>query len=424
MALLVLPATKAAHHIRDLRIPGLFHNLGGALRATAGLTADDDSGLLWYGRFDNGQEVWVRDRAAGGLIKKDHGNIDGALGVPSLEFRLGSDIQVDDRGVLAQRLVRLRWGYLCNGHKCHLPFVAAGGSDMEIPAHEVSIFVDPWQSVKRGKSARKKKEENTMEEAVYWSREGSIATVTLNRPAQFNVMNNELSSGLRKALMECWDDDEVRAVILTGNGRAFSGGGDIKFFVGALAQQNIIPSLEKMMPVLHAAIAMIREIPKPVIAALNGVAAGGGFGLALACDFRIASPQVNLVTAFLGIGASPDSSSTFFLPRHVGLAKATEMFLRNKPVPAEEALNLGLLTAVVEPDQVMAEARKLAEELAQGPTAAFGRTKLLLNQSLGNSLHEQLHSEARSITLSMGTPDFAEGITAFVEKRKARFTGK
>ena len=263
-----------------------------------------------------------------------------------------------------------------------------------------------------------------MEEAVYWSREGSIATITLNRPAQFNVMNNELSTGLRTALMECWDDDEVRAVILTGNGRAFSGGGDIKFFVEALAQQNIIPSLEKMMPVLHAAIAMIREIPKPVIAALNGVAAGGGFGLALACDFRIASPQVNLVTAFLGIGASPDSSSTFFLPRHVGLAKATEMFLRNKPVPAEEALNLGLLTAVVEPDQVMAEAKKLAEELAQGPTAAFGRTKLLLNQSLGNSLHEQLHSEARSITLSMGTPDFAEGITAFVEKRKAQFKGK
>ena len=202
-----------------------------------------------------------------------------------------------------------------------------------------------------------------MEEAVYWSREGSIATITLNRPAQFNVMNHELSAGLRTALMECWDDDEVRAVILTGNGKAFSGGGDIKFFVEALAQQRIIPSLEKMMPVLHAAIATVREIPKPVIAALNGVAAGGGFGLALACDFRIASPQVNLVTAFLGIGASPDSSSTFFLPRYVGLAKATEMFLRNKPVPAEEALNLGLLTALVEPNQVMAEAKKLAEEL-------------------------------------------------------------
>ena len=143
MALLVLPATKAAHHIRDLRISGLLHNLGGALRATAGLTADDDSGLLGYGRFDNGQEVRVRDWSTGGLIKKDHGNIDGALGVPSLEFRLGSDIQVNDRGVLAQRLVRLRWGYLCNGHRCNLPFVAAGGSDMEIPAHEVSIFVDP-----------------------------------------------------------------------------------------------------------------------------------------------------------------------------------------------------------------------------------------------------------------------------------------
>ncbi len=263
-----------------------------------------------------------------------------------------------------------------------------------------------------------------MEEAVYWDREGSIATITLNRPAQFNVMNTELSAGLRQALMECWDDDEVRAIILTGNGKAFSAGGDIKFFIEELGQQRIVPSLEKMMPILHAAIAMIREIPKPVIAALNGVAAGGGFGLALACDFRIASPQVNLVTAFLGIGVSPDSSSTFFLPRHVGLAKATELFLRNKPVSAEEALNLGLVTAVVEPDTVMDEAKKLAEELAQGPTAAFGRTKLLLNQSLGSSLHEQLQSEARSITLSMGTPDFAEGIKAFMEKRKPTFKGK
>lgn len=262
-----------------------------------------------------------------------------------------------------------------------------------------------------------------MEEAVLWSREGSVATITLNRPAQFNAMNSELSAGLRRALMECWDAAEVRAIILTGSGRAFSGGGDIKFFVEQLAAQRLVSSLEKMMPILHSAIALIREIPKPVVAALNGVAAGGGFGLALACDFRIASPQVTMLTAFLGIGASPDSSSTFFLPRYVGLAKATDMFLRNTPVTAQEALELGLLTAVVKPEHVMPEAHKLAEELAQGPTAAFGRTKLLLNQSLGSSLHEQLHSEARSITLSMGTPDFAEGVTAFVEKRKANFSG-
>ena len=262
-----------------------------------------------------------------------------------------------------------------------------------------------------------------MEDAVLCSREGNVATITLNRPEQFNAMNSELSDSLRRAIMECWDDAEVRAIVLTGSGRAFSGGGDIKFFVEKLAERRLVPALEKMMPVLHSAIAMIREIPKPVVAALNGVAAGGGFGLALSCDFRIASPKVTLLTAFLGIGASPDSSSTFFLPRYVGLAKATDLFLRNQPVSAQEALDLGLLTAVVEPDQVMAEARKLAEELAQGPTAAFGRTKLLLNQSLGNSLHEQLHSEARSITLSTGTPDFAEGVTAFVEKRKANFSG-
>ena len=262
-----------------------------------------------------------------------------------------------------------------------------------------------------------------MEDAVVLGKEGNVATITLNRPDQFNAMNSELSTGLRRVLVECWDDAEVRAIVLTGNGRAFSGGGDIKFFVEKLAEREIVPAVEKMMPILHSAIAMIREIPKPVVAALNGVAAGGGFGLALACDFRIASPQVTLLTAFLGIGASPDSSSTFFLPRYVGLAKATDLFLRNKPVSAQEGLDLGLLTAVVEPDQVMAEAHKMAGELAQGPTAAFGRTKLLLNQSLGNSLHEQLHSEARSITLSMGTPDFAEGVTAFVEKRKANFSG-
>ena len=175
---------------------------------------------------------------------------------------------------------------------------------------------------------------------------------------------------------------------------------------------------------LHAAISLVREMQKPVIAALNGVAAGGGLGLALACDFRIMSAKANLVTAFLGIGASPDSSSTFFLPRFVGMGKATELFMRNTPVSAQEALDLGLATAVVPPENVLEEALRLADELAQGPTAAFGRTKLLLNQSFGSSFQEQLHSEARSITISAQSPDFAEGVTAFVEKRKPSFKGK
>ncbi len=266
--------------------------------------------------------------------------------------------------------------------------------------------------------------ENTMGDAVLLERQGHVATITLNRPEQFNVMNAALSIDLRRSLQECADETDVRAVILTGNGRAFSGGGDIKFFVSELKTQTIGPSFEKMMPMLHAAISLVREIQKPVIAALNGVAAGGGLGLALACDFRIMSAKASLVTAFLGIGASPDSSSTFFLPRFVGMGKATELFMRNTSVSAQEALDLGLATTVVPPANVLEEAMRLADELAQGPTAAFGRTKLLLNQSFGSSFQEQLHNEARSITISAQSPDFAEGVRAFMEKRKPTFKGK
>lgn len=288
-----------------------------------------------------------------------------------------------------------------------------------------TMLGDPVRPVKpaHGRNTGAQKEK-TMGDAVLLDRQGRVATLTLNRPEQLNVMNTELSLGLRQSLQVCADDTDVRAVILTGQGRAFSGGGDIKFFVSELQTRTIGPSFEKMMPILHTAIGLVREMQKPVIAALNGVAAGGGLGLALACDFRIVSAKAGLVTAFLGIGASPDSSSTFFLPRFVGMGRATALFMRNTPVSAQEALELGLATAVVPPENVLEEATSLADELAQGPTAAFGRTKLLLNQSFGSSFQEQLHSEARSITISAQSPDFAEGVTAFVEKRKPRFQGK
>ena len=262
------------------------------------------------------------------------------------------------------------------------------------------------------------------EQAVIYSREGSVGVITLNRPASYNVLSQDVAVGLQQAIRTCGDDDAVRAVILTGNGNAFCGGGDIKFMIAAREAKRSIESFDELFRVLHGTIIAMREMPKPIIAALNGVAAGGGLGLALACDFRIASPKVNLLTAFLGIGASPDSSSSFFLPRYVGIGRATELFLRNKPVGAEEALTLGLVNAVVPPEQVMAEATKLAHELAQGPTAAFGRTKLLLNQSFNTSLQNHLHSEAQLITISAQAPDFTEGTNAFVAKRKAQFSGK
>ncbi|MBM4254274.1 MAG: hypothetical protein FJ147_00070 [Deltaproteobacteria bacterium] len=262
------------------------------------------------------------------------------------------------------------------------------------------------------------------DKAVYWNREGSVGVITLNRPASYNVLSQDVAVGLQQAVRECGAEDSIRAIVLTGNGNAFCGGGDIKFMVAVREANRSIESFDELFRVLHGTIIAMRELPKPIIAALNGVAAGGGLGLALACDFRIASPKVNLLTAFLGIGASPDSSSSFFLPRYVGIGRATELFLRNKPVGAEEALTLGLVNAVVPPEHVMPEAMKLANELAQGPTAAFGRTKLLLNQSFNTSLQNHLHSEAQLITISAQAPDFIEGTNAFVAKRKAQFSGK
>lgn len=263
-----------------------------------------------------------------------------------------------------------------------------------------------------------------MEKTVVWRRENNVAVITLNRPTKYNAINSELGRDFRQALLECWEDDDVRAIVLTGAGKAFSGGGDIKLFVTELEAGRISQSIEAMLPVWHGTIELLREIPKPVIAALNGVVAGGGLGAALACDFRIASPDINFYTAFLGIGANPDSSSSFFLPRFVGMGRATELFMRNTPVTAEEALDLGLVNEVVAKESVMDESMSLAAELAQGPTSAFGRTKQLLNQSLSSSLKEHLHNEARLIVISASRPDFSEGIRAFVEKRTPNFTGK
>jgi 2-(1,2-epoxy-1,2-dihydrophenyl)acetyl-CoA isomerase len=263
-----------------------------------------------------------------------------------------------------------------------------------------------------------------MDKAVVWRREDNFAIMTLNRPAEYNVINTEMGRDFRQALLDCWDDDDVRAIILTGTGKAFSGGGDIKFMVAELKAERICPSFETMLPIWHGVIELLREIPKPVIAALNGVVAGGGLGIALACDFRIASPEIMFYTSFLGIGASPDSSTSFFLPRFVGMGRATELFMRNQPLTAEEALKLGLVNAVVAKESVMDESMALAAELAQGPTQAFGRTKQLLNQSMSSSLKDHLHSEASLVTVSAVSPDFSEGVNAFIEKRQPKFTGK
>jgi len=261
-----------------------------------------------------------------------------------------------------------------------------------------------------------------MEKSVSLRREGHIARITLNRPAQYNVINTSLAADYTQALKQCRDDDASRAIVLTGSGKAFCAGGDLKFFNEKLKEESIGPAFKELMPAWNSALLLMREMPKPIIAALNGVTAGGGMGLALACDFRIASSAIILQTAFLGIGLSPDSSISFFLPRYVGMGRATELLVKNRPITADKALDLGLVSSVVPPEKVMDEAMALAQELAMGPAEAIARTKQLLNKSLESPLSDQLDSEARLITQSARSPDFSEGMTAFLEKRRPSFS--
>lgn len=259
---------------------------------------------------------------------------------------------------------------------------------------------------------------------VRYETQESIATITLSRADQYNAINADLGRELALAVREAARQEAIRAVLIIGSGRAFSAGGDVRAMAEAVSLGTPAQTVHAIVEAAHLAVTAIREIPKPVVAALNGVAAGAGLGLALACDLRIAAAGTQLLTAFLGVGVSPDSSTSFFLPRLVGLSKATELFFLNRPLSAEEAHQLGLVCKVVAPEKLQEESLTLARTLAQGPTLALGRAKQLLLQSFSHTLPEHLTQEAYLVTASSLTEDFREGVTAFVGKRKASFKGK
>ena len=256
--------------------------------------------------------------------------------------------------------------------------------------------------------------------------DGEIGTMTLDRPDALNAMSPEMIGELVLAAGWLADQAPLRALIVTGSGRGFSAGGDVNWFKTGLDDPEVdLPSnVRRGADVLHQAIIDFRRIPYPVIGAVNGVAAGAGFSLALMCDVRIASSDAAFVCAYGRIGASPDGGMTYFLPRAVGPAKALELLLNDPLISAEQALELGIVSKVVAPEALGEEARAKAEKLAAKAPHYVRTAKLLVAQSLDNTLADHLQIERHGIADSMATEDLHEGVGAFFEGREARFEGK
>jgi 2-(1,2-epoxy-1,2-dihydrophenyl)acetyl-CoA isomerase len=255
--------------------------------------------------------------------------------------------------------------------------------------------------------------------------DGQIGTLTLNRPDALNAMSPELIGELTIAAAWLADRAPLRALIITGAGRAFCSGGDVNWFKRGVSDESVdLPSeVRRGAELLHNAIVDIRRIPYPVIAAVNGPAAGAGMSLALSADIRIASDEAFLAIAYGRIGAAPDGGMTYFLPRVVGPAKALELALNDPNLDAEAALEAGLVTQVVPADELLPRAREKAEKLAAKAPYYVRTTKRLLHESIENSLTDHLQLERHGIADSMGTNDLRRGVTAFFAGETPEFQG-
>lgn len=252
------------------------------------------------------------------------------------------------------------------------------------------------------------------------SREGAVQTITLNRPEVLNALDQETKTALLTALRKAGRDSEVRSVVLAGSGRAFSAGEDLKSHEAG-AKRSLRQSL---VSAYNPIIQTIVEMDKPVIARLQGVAAGAGFSIALACDLRIGTDSTRLIAAFSRIGLVPDSGLSQLLSRFVGPGVALEMFYTARPMEAAEALRWGILNAVVPADQLDATVSSWAQDLASGPTLAFALTKQSVRRGYQASLSELLSYEAAAQELAGGSEDHREGVSAFLAKRSPRFSGR
>lgn len=250
-----------------------------------------------------------------------------------------------------------------------------------------------------------------------------VATVTLNRPQTFNALDLVMARELMDISIRCDEDPSIRCVVLTGAGdKAFCAGGDLRSFA---ADPRGLPTIVKEVTVhLHAAVSRFSRMNAPIIGAINGVAAGAGLSLAAAVDLAIAADTARFVSAYTAAGLSPDGSSTYFLPRLIGLRRYLEFAMTNRSLTAQEAADWGIVNKVVPADMLMKETMALARQLADGPTSAYGRLKQLAHNSFAETLESQMELEARLVADAVRGNDGREGIAAFLSKRKPVFTGQ
>lgn len=256
-----------------------------------------------------------------------------------------------------------------------------------------------------------------MADEVLTARDGTVLTITLNRPDTYNAFNRALHAGLRAALEEA-ADPEIRAVVITGAGKAFCAGQDIKEF------QELPGSIsDALEQTYHPNVRLIRGLEKPVIAAVNGAAAGAGLSLAVACDVRVASDAAAFVPGFVGIGLVPDSGGTWFVHRLLGFSRAFAWMTSNSRLSAEQAREWGLVSDVFPAEEFAARTAEVAQRYAALPTRAVALTKRLFERAHENGLEQQLELEAALQDEATGTADFREGVSAFLAKRPPSFTG-
>lgn len=257
-------------------------------------------------------------------------------------------------------------------------------------------------------------------ETILFEKSAAVLTITLNRPDRYNALTEQMHREIGEAFKEAAKDESIRAVILTGAGKAFCSGQDLKE-IKDMPGRNLGDSLRKNY---NPNILRIRQLEKPVLCALNGVAAGAGMSFALACDLRIAGESASMIQSFINVGLVPDSGSTWFLSRHLGYYHAFEICASGRKIEVNELKDLDLVNEVVPDDQVMKRTRELAVQYAAAPTKAIGLIKRGLNRTFKNNLEETLDYEAYLQEIAGHSEDYQEGVAAFNEKRKPVFKGK